>query len=156
MRSESIEAAARALLEALSDTRYHGIDIGTLGEPMRALRAALEHPTPPAPAEVVLWRVHGTAGFRTPAWNEMYCYDGCGCRPYVAVPLAQREAERRRIKTLEDDANRLQRDRDACLDEIRRVYEAIGVDPFKDRFTTCAADVAAKLAALRGKEAPRG
>lgn len=48
----------------------------------------------PVPGEVALWRFHGTAGFRTPAWNEMYCYEGCGCRPYVAVPLAQREAER--------------------------------------------------------------
>jgi len=51
--------------------------------------------SPSAPGEVVLWRFHGTAGFRTPAWNEMYCYEGCGCRPYVAVPLAQREVERR-------------------------------------------------------------
>ena len=49
----------------------------------------------PVPGEVVLWRFHGTAGFRTPAWNEMYCYEGCGCRPYVAVPLAQREVEMR-------------------------------------------------------------
>ena len=33
--------AAKEMLEALSDTRYHGIELGALGDPMRSLRAAL-------------------------------------------------------------------------------------------------------------------
>ena len=89
----------------------------------------------PVPGEVVLWRFHGTAGFRTPAWNEMYCYEGCGCRPYVAVPLAQREVERRVLEAAirwlsarQDDAESI-----VVLLDATKAY-----------------------AALRGKEAPRG
>ena len=39
--SDDVRARAEALLGALEDTRYHGIEIGALGDPMRALRAAL-------------------------------------------------------------------------------------------------------------------
>ena len=94
-------------------------------------------PTPPAPApgEVVL-RMNGRARSCLVANSDGKFYDSeawdalpKGDTVYVAVPAAQRER---------DSA---ERDRRRCLDEIKRVYEAVGIDPFRDPITTCAADV---------------
>lgn len=95
--SDDVRARAEALLAALSDTRYHGIEIGTLGEPMRALRAALA--VAPATAQPGAWAwlivrkdgiSTGTVGIErgkmeshAAAWNR----DEVAGFPFRVVPL---------------------------------------------------------------------